>query len=314
MNRFKVTQEYPDVQVISQTGSSEIFSVIGRINERFKLVLVEDGTGVLNIGECQETFIAPAIFCFDELEKPKLIRSINLSVRLLYFHPRVINSSYSFELLRNIDGITDFTIRSNRQLLRPFFDKSPEYIGLLNMNGVNGKSVAYLLNAIQGEITNQNYTYIRTVLFELLILIQKIYYEYFGKEKINQTSTMEQSATNLFDGMGSQIHDSDDDIKEIINYLNANFRRKITLDELSKLFYLNRMTLNQRFAKATGMSVKHYLTKLRIRTASFLLQNPEFCISDIPEHLGFYDSAHFYRIFRKYTGCSPSDYQRRYCV
>lgn len=237
MNRFKVAKEYPDVEVISRIGSDETFSLIGKINERFKLVLVEDGTGVLNIGEHQKTFIAPAIFCFDELEKPKLIRGINLSVRLLYFHPRIINSSYNFELLRNIDGITDFTIRSNRQLLRPFFDKSSEYIGLLNMNGVNGKSVAYLLNAIHGEINNGNNTNIRTFLFELLILIQRIFYEYFGEEKINQNSALKQSAINPLDGMESQIYDSDDDIKEIINYLNANFRRKITLDELSKQFY-----------------------------------------------------------------------------
>ncbi len=99
-------------------------------------------------------------------------------------------------------------------------------------------------------------------------------------------------------------------IDEVIQYLHANYNKKITLTQLSTEFYTNRTSLGRDFFEATGMTIMVYLNKLRLYRASDLLKETTLPVCEIYVQVGFHDAAHFGRQFRKHYGISPSEYRK----
>ncbi|MBQ2118450.1 MAG: helix-turn-helix domain-containing protein, partial [Clostridia bacterium] len=54
-----------------------------------------------------------------------------------------------------------------------------------------------------------------------------------------------------------------------------------------------------------GLSPSEYRNRLRVRKAQELLSSSLWTTDLIAETLGFYDTSHFYRIYKKYTGKTP---------
>lgn len=99
---------------------------------------------------------------------------------------------------------------------------------------------------------------------------------------------------------------------QIILYLVRNYRRKITIEELTKAFNLNRNKLYQVFHEATGVTLITYLVKLRIKMAAILLQETSLSIAEIMAQVGYSDLTHFGRAFKKEIGHPPSEYRLLY--
>lgn len=113
---------------------------------------------------------------------------------------------------------------------------------------------------------------------------------------------------NLSDGESTDISDST--MTEICNYINHNFRNKITLSELCFLFGTNKTTLCSRFRSDMGETIISYINKLRIKEAKLLLRGGNFNITQIAEEIGFSSVHYFSRIFKQYEKQSPTAYIR----
>jgi AraC family L-rhamnose operon regulatory protein RhaS len=103
------------------------------------------------------------------------------------------------------------------------------------------------------------------------------------------------------------------DVADIILYLHTHYHRRITIEELTRTFHINRTTLIERFREATGLPVITYLIQLRVRLAALMLRDTELSITEILHRVGFSDHTHFGRTFRKHTGYSPSEYRKHFC-
>jgi AraC family L-rhamnose operon regulatory protein RhaS len=101
--------------------------------------------------------------------------------------------------------------------------------------------------------------------------------------------------------------------ERIILYLHAHYHEKITIPALTRAFHTNRTTLTERFRRATKMPIMAYLAHLRMRQASLLLRDTVLPVSEVMLRVGYQDSTHFWRTFRKHIGLSPSEYRDRYC-
>ena len=66
----------------------------------------------------------------------------------------------------------------------------------------------------------------------------------------------------------------------------------------------------QRHLAACGVTFKGLLNEYRQFTAIEFLQNGDKSITDIAFTLGYSDSAHFTRAFRRWTGMNPRKFQR----
>lgn len=98
-------------------------------------------------------------------------------------------------------------------------------------------------------------------------------------------------------------------VKNALEYIERNYTKKITLIEVAEKTYVSQWHLSKLLNKYTGKSFSDLLNQERIRHAKELLQDPSLRIGDVAERVGFFDMAHFSRVFKKQTGISANAYR-----
>lgn len=101
-------------------------------------------------------------------------------------------------------------------------------------------------------------------------------------------------------------------VKNALKYIQENYKRKITLNEVAEKTYVSQWYLSKLLNKHTGKSFSDILNRIRINVAKELLREPSMRIGTIAEEVGFMDMAHFSRVFKKFEGCSANEYRNRY--
>ena len=101
-------------------------------------------------------------------------------------------------------------------------------------------------------------------------------------------------------------------VSEIANYLDENYKEKITLDELSFIFKTNRSTLCKEFKNAFNKTIVEYLNDKKIKKAKEKIQNTNKTLTEISEDLNFESIHYFTRFFKKMTGVSPKEYRKQF--
>ncbi|WP_127581978.1 AraC family transcriptional regulator [Paenibacillus koleovorans] len=91
-------------------------------------------------------------------------------------------------------------------------------------------------------------------------------------------------------------------------HIISRYREAISLQELAGLIDRSPNYTLTLFKEVVGQTPLEYQHRLRITTAMELLRNTRFTVAFIADHLGYYDPSYFYKMFRKYTGQSPSTY------
>lgn len=96
----------------------------------------------------------------------------------------------------------------------------------------------------------------------------------------------------------------------IASYIHSHYQQDLSLDEVSKRFYVSAHHLSRQFNKVTGFTFTEYVQMTRIRNAQQMLLNSSEKITDIAAQCGFTSFSQFNRIFNKQNGMSPSAYRR----
>lgn len=97
---------------------------------------------------------------------------------------------------------------------------------------------------------------------------------------------------------------------EILNYINDNLDKKLTLQLISDTFFLNRNYICNLFRKELNCTFSHYLTELRIKKACAFLTHTNSTINEISTKCGFSDEFYFNKVFKKSEGISPGLYRQ----
>lgn len=97
-------------------------------------------------------------------------------------------------------------------------------------------------------------------------------------------------------------------IGEVLNYIEENYSKNISLKEASEKVYLNINYLSEIFKAELGENFTEYLKKYRVKKAIELLKRMDLKIYQIAEMVGYSDSKHFSQVFKEITGVSPKDY------
>lgn len=99
--------------------------------------------------------------------------------------------------------------------------------------------------------------------------------------------------------------------EQILNFLELNYARKLSIREIGKRFFLSDSKLYRTFRLHSGRSPQRFLTDVRLSHAKNMLLNTELPVTAIADACGFYDSNHFARVFRERCGMTPRAYRRR---
>ncbi len=102
---------------------------------------------------------------------------------------------------------------------------------------------------------------------------------------------------------------SNDLICNIIEYLNNNINKEITIDELSVLFYFNKTYIMKRFKKELNISIHEYINTIRIYNSLPYFKEDNYILS-IAFKNGFNSLEYYSEIFKKNIGVSPNIYKK----
>ncbi|WP_337100571.1 AraC family transcriptional regulator [Paenibacillus sp. YIM B09110] len=100
-------------------------------------------------------------------------------------------------------------------------------------------------------------------------------------------------------------------LRQIEAFIEANLSEALTLDQISKHVHLHPNYLVRYFNKHFAVSPLKYLNRKRMQHARTLLGTTRLSIKEVAEQVGFPDTNHFAKAFRKEMSCSPTEYRMR---
>ena len=98
-------------------------------------------------------------------------------------------------------------------------------------------------------------------------------------------------------------------IKDVVDYINANYAKNITLEDLAGRFFFSPYYLARKFKEETGYTINQYIINRRMGEAERMLVFENHSIKDIAKKTGYTNIQYFYATFKKYTGCTPTEFK-----
>jgi transcriptional regulator GlxA family with amidase domain len=88
--------------------------------------------------------------------------------------------------------------------------------------------------------------------------------------------------------------------------VHQSLSKPVSLIVLSKQFYRSPFAVSRAFHQETGISLRRYSQRLRLRRALMLMLEQNATLSEIAASLGFYDESHFSKAFHIEFGLPPA--------
>jgi transcriptional regulator GlxA family with amidase domain len=103
-----------------------------------------------------------------------------------------------------------------------------------------------------------------------------------------------------------------DTLGEVIEWMQHNLSRAVTVDELASLAAMSPRTFARRFVQETGTTPQRWLTGQRVLLAQQLLEETDEIVDVIAERAGFGNAATFRHHFRALRTTTPNAYRRTF--
>ncbi len=98
-------------------------------------------------------------------------------------------------------------------------------------------------------------------------------------------------------------------LRKAIDYIHEHYNEQISLNEVAENIYVSTFYISRMFKKELGKSFIDYLNDVRIEKAKELLKNVKYKTYEVAELVGIADPHYFSKIFKKYSGMTPSEYK-----
>ena len=100
-------------------------------------------------------------------------------------------------------------------------------------------------------------------------------------------------------------------VRQATAYIESHYAEKLTLQEVADACFVSQWHLSKLLNKHTDGNFYDVLNAVRINAAKRLLRDPSLKIGEIGGMVGYADTAHFARVFKKLTGMSANEYRNR---
>ena len=220
------------------------------------------------------------------------IKSSKCTYAYIHFnHSNILESYEPLEILKPIllnERISSLSITSFSENSKIIL---PKYFHI--HNDIFNSKLLYDINKIITSSKNKLEHYILQVncmFLELLINISREFITYLLSD--NSIKTLKSQKI----------------IQDLLSFFNEYYYEKITSEFLENKYSCNFDYINRIFKETTGKTIFIYLNQLRISQAKLIFNTGSFKVSEVAEKVGFQDSYYFSKVFKKYTGITPSNY------
>ena len=116
----------------------------------------------------------------------------------------------------------------------------------------------------------------------------------------------EEAAVNV---SGKKREYSHEVIERAREYIGQNYKRDLSLESMSREMDMSPYYFSKLFKEVTGTNFVEYVTSIRIRRAKELLREGGWSMKQICQEIGYSDPNYFSRIFKKWTGQTPTEFK-----
>jgi AraC-like DNA-binding protein/quercetin dioxygenase-like cupin family protein len=171
------------------------------------------------------------------------------------------------------------------KLLKSVLEKSRRG---LNIKGQNKEQVTALISEmphVQG--------------MDRIIILMQVLAEISKCEKLETFSSVD-------------FHHEKDRINDVYDYSYANFKNKISLEEIAEVAKISPNSFCRYFKSRTRKTYSQFLIEIKVGRACELLIEHSLNLKQVCYDCGFNNFASFYKYFKKVTGKSPLCYQKEF--
>ncbi|SFK99130.1 AraC-type DNA-binding protein [Paenibacillus sp. 1_12] len=173
-------------------------------------------------------------------------------------------------------------------LLNCFLNKPKGQQNKISLRPSQTKEILRLFHQMENLKNDAGYEILKlNYLVEILVLINIVFMDVNRSDSV---STMPELLISLLD------------------YIDMNLDKDLTLDSLSKKFYVDRFYMGRIFKKNIGSNIHEYILFKRISKAKEILTEG-YNVTDTCERCGFNDYSNFLKMFKRTVGISPGKYK-----
>ncbi len=148
---------------------------------------------------------------------------------------------------------------------------------------------------------------------ELVVQMEKLKIKYLlYNNKHDAYNEMLRLIDILFDKMNIKGKLSDDGMRSVIDYIERNLRRGISLEDVANHVNISTYYLSKIFKKEMGVNFITYVTDRKMDLAKEMLANTDIPVLNIALDLAYNEANYFSKAFKKKTGFTPSEYREKY--
>lgn len=100
-------------------------------------------------------------------------------------------------------------------------------------------------------------------------------------------------------------------VNALLDYIHQHYTERITGEWIEKEFECNYDYINRVFHEVTGQTISRYVNAVRVNRAKELIQATHLSMNEIGYLTGLNDPYYFSKVFKKYVGLSPSQYDKQ---
>ncbi len=138
-------------------------------------------------------------------------------------------------------------------------------------------------------------------------------------QEYNSVIQCARSYTDMMSGVYNMLFDEDSprerrmSTQELFNaattYVRDNYAQPLSMQSVCDQIGISQTYLSRLFRKYSDTTFNAYLTQCRIDAAKKLLRDrPDLLLYDVAACVGYEDSSYFTKVFRQYTGKTPSQW------
>lgn len=175
-----------------------------------------------------------------------------------------------------------------------------------NANPSNMAQAIFVLREIIGESIKEKEEQER--------LQEKLFYAYLESKNYAQVYKNIYLELEVYmDGMHKSLKEKmRKPIHEAIQFMEENYMRQVSLDEVAEISNVSPTYLCKLFKEEVKMGFTDFLTKIRLEESQRLLEETNMAVKEIAVAVGYADEKYYSKLFKKTTGIKPTDYRKLY--